>query len=285
MHTPRFALVLILCLTFAPVAAAQGQDPAPQKSPHWETARKYHEVAQQLYNTGNYAQAVTEFKKAYDLVPLPGLLHNIARCQEVLGELKDAVKYYRLFLESKPDTPNKTVVLARIDNLEKRIERQKAAQPEPATPAPAPAPAPAPDALPPEPKPAGDAVPFDPAPREPNRTWKFTAGWVGVGLGVAALAAGLAFGALAADEASAYEDMAADGKSTYQELKEVKDRGQVYESVQVAGLIGGAVLGMAGAGLLVWELFFDDERAGEPATALIPFVGPDGGGLAGTFRF
>ena len=80
--------------------------------------------------------------------------------------------------------------------------------------------------------------------------------------------------------------MSTDSKSTYQELEDVKDRGQGYEAVQTATLVTGAVIGLAGAGLLIWEFFFDDERAGDPAAAtLLPYVGPNGGGFAGTIRF
>ncbi len=270
---------LALCCWPAPVTGQTIEE--IKKSPNWETAKRYHQVAQQLYNTGRYAQAVVEFKKAYDLAPLPELLHNIGRCHEVLAELKQAVKYYELYLQKKPDSPNRPVVEERIRNLNKRIEAQ--AKPAPAPkPAPRPTPKPAPK---PEPKPEPELAP-KPAPVPPTseRTWRWTAGWVGVGLGAAALGAGIAFGALAGLKQSAYEDGVADGKTTYEELQQIEHDGQNYEATQIGALVSGAVLAAAGAGLLIWEVMLTPDE-GPSTAAFLPYGNSDGAGVVGIIRF
>ena len=70
------------------------------------------------------------------------------------------------------------------------------------------------------------------------------------------------------------------------ELDEIESKGDAYQAIQAATLVGGAALTLAGAGLLVWEMLRDPEQGGAPSSvAILPYGNQNGGGIAGTIRF
>jgi tetratricopeptide (TPR) repeat protein len=54
------------------------------------------------YRAKKFTQAATLFKSAHTLVPYRDLLFNIARAYEALNDNNQAVKYYQLYLKTKP---------------------------------------------------------------------------------------------------------------------------------------------------------------------------------------
>lgn len=54
------------------------------------------------YRAKKFTQAATLFKSAHALVPYRDLLFNIARAYEALNNNDQAVKYYKLYLKTKP---------------------------------------------------------------------------------------------------------------------------------------------------------------------------------------
>ncbi len=234
------------------------------ESPTHQLARKHFELGNSYYQVSNYKAALDEFEKAYALEPLPGLIFNIARCHEVLGNLKDAIAKYKLFLAKSPaDASDRGTVELRIRNLEARLKEQ----------APPPVRQPDPPAAPPASPPVDE-------PR-PTRSWRWPAGWAALGVGAAALAAGIASGAMVASKSDEFERAAAEGK-TYQTLLDLRAAGERYQKVEVAMLVVGGVALAAGGGLLIWELA---GRRRPPSTALLPLGGPGGFGLALSSQF
>ena len=232
-----------------------------QQNPNQLVAKKHYELGAQLYKTSNYRQALAEFSKAYTLSKKPGLLFNIARCHEVMANLEQAVKYYRMYLAQVPKAPKRSLVESRLGNLEKVLaERKTKPTPEPKKPpltepkkVPVkpvePAPAPMAPTLKPRPEPVieADPVPTDTGPRR----WKRTAGWIALGTGGALLVTGIVFGAMASGKASDYEE-AAKGQ-TYKELGDMRDEGESLQSTQIGLMVAGGVLAAAGGGLLLWH--------------------------------
>ncbi len=126
------------------------------------------------------------------------------------------------------------------------------------------------------------AVADEPAAEPPAAlTWQEIAGWVGVGLGGAAVLTGVVFGGLGAKADGDYEQ-GVELMRTYEELAPLRDRGDDYNTVMAAGLVGGLVLAAIGTHLLVWG---KAERQARQAAALAPMVSRGGAGLTARIRF
>jgi iron complex outermembrane receptor protein len=73
---------------------------------------------------GRYESGVEELKKAYDILPHPTVLYNIARAYVDMGDLENAVAYYQKYLEGAP--PDREQVAEVVAGLQARIRRQQA---------------------------------------------------------------------------------------------------------------------------------------------------------------
>lgn len=127
------------CLLALAVAAHPGLAPAEEQAPPAPTApqmaaaKSFFENGQALYREGKYQSAWLEFSSAYQMVQLPDLLFNMARCEAKLGRREDAVRHYREFLERAPNDPEASTIRAQIDQLSgKASETAVAPSPPPA---------------------------------------------------------------------------------------------------------------------------------------------------------
>jgi TolA-binding protein len=175
----RTALLAAVCVLLG--AATQGRaEPNDAKARYLS--------GQSHYNLNEFPEALQDFKEAYRLHPDPAFLFNIAQCERQLGELEEAIKFYRSYLRNKPDAKNRREVERKIEELRVVVEGKKkatlgapqsvippstvepsapaapSAPSEPRAPAPAPAPAPPLPAAPPEQQ-AQPAASVPPAPR------------------------------------------------------------------------------------------------------------------------
>lgn len=133
-------------------------------------ARSHFKKGMESITAGKYDEGIGELQKAYQLLPHPNVLYNIARAYAEAGDLEQATAYFRKYLEGNP--PDKEEAAQILKNLEARIKRQQQAAREaaqaqvpvvPTTPVPtadagAPAEGGAPAAaplMPPPPKPEG----------------------------------------------------------------------------------------------------------------------------------
>ncbi len=73
---------------------------------------------------GKYEAGIAELQRAYEILPHPNVLYNIARAYAESGDLEGAVATYRKYLEGNP--PDKDEVQQIVTALESRLERQKA---------------------------------------------------------------------------------------------------------------------------------------------------------------
>jgi tetratricopeptide (TPR) repeat protein len=94
-----------------------------------EEARAHAQLGKFAFKQARFSDALAEFRKAYELAPVPEVLFNIARCQEELGDAPVAARSYAQYLAARPDAPERAELEEHIRELEAR---------EPATPPPAP---------------------------------------------------------------------------------------------------------------------------------------------------
>ncbi len=105
--------VLLLCLWPASVSA--------QSAEELRQARVWLENGVDHYRSDRYEKAVTEFRKALVVLNEPGLLWNIARSYEEVGDVRNAIHYFQQLKKQHPKDDS-------IPEAEKRIaalERQR----------------------------------------------------------------------------------------------------------------------------------------------------------------
>jgi hypothetical protein len=86
-----------------------------------EQARADFERGAALYRAGDFRAALAAFEAAQARAPAPQALFNIARCQERLGQLADAVDSYTAYLAAAPEAPDRAAVTARVQELRARL--------------------------------------------------------------------------------------------------------------------------------------------------------------------
>jgi outer membrane receptor for ferrienterochelin and colicin len=73
---------------------------------------------------GKYEIGIEELKKAYDILPHPNVLYNIARAYVDQGDLENAVAYYKKYLEGNPKDRDEVAQI--VAALEARTRKQQA---------------------------------------------------------------------------------------------------------------------------------------------------------------
>lgn len=131
-------------------------------------ARSHFKKGMDSITAGKYDEGISELQKAYQILPHPNVLYNIARAYAEAGDLEEAVTYFRKYLEGNP--PDREEASQILKNLEARIKRQQQAAREAAQ-AQTAAPTPVADAG--APPPAADAgapitPPITPPPTKPE---------------------------------------------------------------------------------------------------------------------
>jgi iron complex outermembrane receptor protein len=114
-------------------------------------ARAHFKKGMDAITAGKYDEGIVELKAAYQILPHPNVLYNIARAYAEAGDLEEAVVYFRKYLEGNP--PDKDEASQILKNLEARIRRQQAAREAAQAPTPPPTPTPTPTPSPVEPPP------------------------------------------------------------------------------------------------------------------------------------
>ena len=134
MSLRSVVLVTTLLLLSGPAARAQSAATQDQARAHFEQGLTH-------YNLAEWDEAITEFKKAYELSHAPGLLYNVAQAQRLKGDKRAAITTYRSYLRLDPYATNRAEAEAHVAELEKSLaEEQKAAKPPPPPAAPPPSP-------------------------------------------------------------------------------------------------------------------------------------------------
>jgi len=80
-------------------------------------AQSYVDLAVELFRGKKHGEAIEEFQRAQELVPIPLNLYNVARCYEELGEVEEAIRSYESYVAFSLDDAGE----------EQRLERARAA--------------------------------------------------------------------------------------------------------------------------------------------------------------
>jgi hypothetical protein len=116
----RLAWFVVL-VSLAVAAPAWGQ-PAPQ-----DKARQHTGLAAQHYKLGRFQDALDQYSKAYELVPAPALLFNIAQCWRNLVNHERAVFFLEGYLrETKPDAKNRALAQELLVEERRLLEQEQA---------------------------------------------------------------------------------------------------------------------------------------------------------------
>lgn len=97
-----------------------------------ETARLHHDEGQKQSALGHFESAIAEYRKAYEIKADPAYLFDIAEAYRALDVPERAVFFYRRYLSTHPNPPNRSEVESRLAVLEPRVHRDAAPSPAPA---------------------------------------------------------------------------------------------------------------------------------------------------------
>src|SRR5215467_597837 len=110
-----------LCLTLILITAGAA---AHASEAGKKAAKPHYDKGASEYNLGHFAEAISEFEKAYEQDPAPILLFNIAQAHRQSGNNERAAFFYRRYLEQEPNADNRTDVEKRIKDLEDAVRQQ-----------------------------------------------------------------------------------------------------------------------------------------------------------------
>ena len=259
--------------TVRPAVAQASKPPAGKpKLDKKKQANQYVEQGLEAQQKGEYDAALSLYGKAYELVPHPVLLFNMAQAHRLAGRPELARDLYRQYLDAEPKGAKAKTAREFLVAMEAQIAAQAAA-------APAPAPAPTPPPTPP-PSPASEPGPdlkldasasasAQSAQRSASRASKLRlAGYITGGVGVASLGVGVAFHLRARSLSS---DLSEPGV-TFDPDKE--SSGKTSETIAYIGYAAGGALVISGA-----ALYFFGRRAERERVAVLPSLSPGSIGL------
>jgi tetratricopeptide (TPR) repeat protein len=243
---------LCVAVAVATVAGAQEGDVGG--------AREHYRKATKAFELGAFDEAIREYAEAYRLRDDPAFLYNLGQAHRLGEHPAEALHFYKMYLTKVPEAANRAEVEAKIEALQTLVDQQRKAramQPDQVRPM---------QAVP-------EAVAAPPKLREPpppGRTKKISGIVVGT-LGVALVATGSAFAALAkksGDDLTALNDA---HKKFAPNLESDGKRDQI---------IAGVTLGLGGAavatGVVLYVLGHREARAAGRGhdISFVPLVGP-----------
>ena len=91
-----------------------------------EEARGLFLAGRAAFEGGRYEEALGHFERAWELSDRPGLLFNIGHTAQLLGDLPRAIEAFEAYLEALPDVENRAAVAARIERLREQVARAAA---------------------------------------------------------------------------------------------------------------------------------------------------------------
>lgn len=107
--------------------ATEQQESSEPTAKQKEQFAEFVEAGKEAYTAGNFEKAIPFFEQAYEVIPRPELKYRIALSYERSGQPEKALKYYREFLEEKPDTEKRGAVEQTISDLEEELEGENQA--------------------------------------------------------------------------------------------------------------------------------------------------------------
>jgi len=128
--TRLWGAILSASVICAGVPHAAAQPTSPQAAE--EEAKAKYQAGKQAFRLGEYDEAIELWKEAYRLKDNPAFLFNIGLAYREKGDLPRAVQFLENYLKDAPaNASNRAEVEARVKELKKLIDDQKAASKRP----------------------------------------------------------------------------------------------------------------------------------------------------------
>lgn len=128
-RTLRLLPLVALLLSTLPARASAEDDSVRQAREHLSRAKVH-------YKLGEWDEAIAEFKEAYRLRSVPGLLFNIGQALRMKGDYRQSRFYYQNYLRDQPNAPNRGEVERQLAQLERLIADEEEATANAAAPTP-----------------------------------------------------------------------------------------------------------------------------------------------------
>ena len=235
-----------------------------------EQARLRFQVAQRLYEQGQFEEAGREFERAYDLSQRSSLLFNAYLAYRDAGLLPQATRALAGYLEAEPDAENAAQLRNRLRSLEARVTEQEAAEAE----AEAERLRLEAEAQRLEEERAAAIAAQEARDREDAQSLN-PLGYIVGGVGLAMVGGGVAAGVISSGERSDLEDACPGNVCPVDfDLAASQDRVNAASLAADVLLFGGAAVMVVGVGLLFLRSGEDDEDA--PSTVAGAACGPAG---------
>jgi tetratricopeptide (TPR) repeat protein len=113
----RTLLLGAIAMTVIPVHALAQPAPATNKT-KVKTAKQYVDAGLAAQDSGDYETAITFYTKAYELVPHPVLIFNIAQATRLAGRIEEALALYAKYLAADPNGPQVQTARDRVAEIE-----------------------------------------------------------------------------------------------------------------------------------------------------------------------
>lgn len=230
----------------------------------------------------NYDKAISYFKDAYSIdCSVHAILPIIATAYERKGDKGAAIVALQEYLKRVPNASDREVVERRIKNLQDQMPAVVASAPSASASASATAPPPSASATAsaPVPPPSATSAPATSASATPppETGGHSVAPWIVVGVGGAAVIAGVVLYAVGNGDVTTASNACPSRQNCPQSVADQGNNGRTLETV---GVVVGAV-GLAGvAGGLIWHFLEPTSPSGASGAALTPAVAPGYAGLS-----
>jgi tetratricopeptide (TPR) repeat protein len=121
MSARNCAALLVLSLSVSQPAVAEVASSEAKVEARREAAKAKFQQGSELYESGQYHEAVQAFMEADGLAPSAPLSFNIARAYERLNDPSGALRWYRDYLRRSPRAPNVGEVRGRVSALSAKL--------------------------------------------------------------------------------------------------------------------------------------------------------------------
>ncbi|MBK8593630.1 MAG: tetratricopeptide repeat protein [Sandaracinaceae bacterium] len=108
------ALVFVAGLAWTPTLQAQAVSPATDNE---EEARALFIAGRSAFDQGRFEEALSHFKRSYELSGRPELLYNIGTAADRVGRLEEAITAFRSYLEGSPDSPRRPQIRGSVGGV------------------------------------------------------------------------------------------------------------------------------------------------------------------------
>jgi len=128
MIRPAFRMILLGATVLLSTPDVAWAGPAPSVD-NRQIAKQYVDAASAAKDVKDYDTAITMFQKAYELVPHPALIFDLALSYRLAGRLGEALREYKRYLSIEPSGEQAEIVRDLIAEIEATLAKTGPAAP------------------------------------------------------------------------------------------------------------------------------------------------------------